>query len=154
MATFSHSVSVLFGCCRQPWTSYRRDTKTHFDQSNRDIETMKFCPNSRTLRANVEVSSLENVRSPAVKRLFEPGVAPLSRAYPRLMNAVPSGLSRRFATKLNAHSFSTLASERRSKRWQEPFWKEQKVAGTVLNVAGTVFGLLATFSHFVNEFWQ
>ena len=30
----------------------------------------------------------------------KPGVAPLSRAYPRLVNAVPSGLSRRFATKL------------------------------------------------------
>lgn len=40
---------------------------------------------------------------------------------PRLMNAVPSGLSRRFATKLrNGHSFSPLATKRRN----------QKVAGT------------------------
>jgi hypothetical protein len=89
------------------------------------IETLERCnyaqPNSRTLRANADVFSLENVRSPALMWMSEPGVAPLSRAYPRLLNAVPSGLSRRFATKLNAHSFSTLASERRSKRWQEPF---------------------------------
>ncbi len=71
---------------------------------------MKFRTNSWTLRANVEVSSLETVRSPALMWLSKPGVAPLSRAYPRLMNAVPSGLSRRFATKLSL-----------LKRCQEPF---------------------------------
>ena len=60
---------------------------------------MEFRPTSLTLRANVEISSLENVRSPALMWISEPGVAPLSRAYPRLMNAVPSGLSRHFATK-------------------------------------------------------
>jgi hypothetical protein len=58
-----------------------------------------FRLNARTLRANVDVFSLENVRSPALMWISEPGVAPLSRAYPRLMNAVPSGLSRHFATK-------------------------------------------------------
>jgi hypothetical protein len=46
-------------------------------------------PKSRTLRANVDVFSLDNVRSPAVIRLSEPGVAPLSRAYPRLEECRP-----------------------------------------------------------------
>ena len=69
---------------------------------------MEFRPTSLTLRANVDISSLENVRSPALMWISEPGVAPLSRAYPRLMNAVPTGLPRRFATKLKAHSFSVF----------------------------------------------
>jgi hypothetical protein len=51
----------------------------HFDQSNRDIGTVKFRLTSRTWRANVDVSSLETVRSPAVMRLSEPWVAPLSK---------------------------------------------------------------------------
>ncbi len=96
----------FLAAARQPWTSNRRDT--------RSIGTVKFHPTSRTLRANVEVSSLENVRSPALMWISEPGVAPLSRAYPRLMNAVPSGLSRRFATKLNRQSFSTSSQPKRS----------------------------------------
>ena len=53
---------------------------------------MEFRPTSLTLRANVDISSLENVRSPALMWISEPGVAPLSRAYPRLMNAGPTGL--------------------------------------------------------------
>ena len=61
----------------------------HFDQSSRDIGMEKFRTDSRTLRANVEVFSLDNVRSPAVIRLSEPGVAPLSRAYPRLEECRP-----------------------------------------------------------------
>jgi hypothetical protein len=81
-----------------------------------------FRLNARTLRANVDVFSLENVRSPALMWISEPGVAPLSRAYPRLMNAVPSGLSRRFATKLNGHSFSTPSRPKEEpKNCQEPF---------------------------------
>jgi hypothetical protein len=50
---------------------------------------VKFRPNLWTLRANVEVSSLENVRSPALMWISEPGVAPLSRAYPRLEECRP-----------------------------------------------------------------
>jgi hypothetical protein len=61
----------------------------HFDQSNRDIGTVKFRLTSRTWRANVDVTSLETVRSPAVMRLSEPGIAPLSRAYPRLNECRP-----------------------------------------------------------------
>jgi hypothetical protein len=37
----------------------------HFDQSNRDIGTVEFRTDLRTLRANVDVFSLETVRSPA-----------------------------------------------------------------------------------------
>jgi len=55
----------------------------HFDQTNRDNGTLKFRRNLRTLRANVDVSSLETDRSPALMRLSEPGVAPLSRGLPQ-----------------------------------------------------------------------
>jgi hypothetical protein len=94
-ALFSEILAVI----RRPSTSWRRNAKTHIDQFNRDIGTVKFRANSLTLRANVDVYSLETVRSPALMWIFKPGVAPLSRAYPRLMNAIPSGLSRRFVTK-------------------------------------------------------
>ena len=99
---------------RQPWTSYRRDIKTRFDQSDRGIGIVKSRPTLRTLRAKVDVFSLENVRSPALLWMSAPGVAPLPRAYPRLMNAVPSGLSRRFATKLK-RSFFLPARDQKKK---------------------------------------
>ena len=114
----------------------------HFDQSNRDIGTVKFRLTSRTWRANVDVSSLETVRSPAVMRLSGPGVAPLSRAYPRLNECRPfrpSGLSRRFATKFKDHSFSTLATKRRKNKRQAVLvanWFTKFVRGGCF-VAGT-----------------
>jgi hypothetical protein len=84
-ALFSEILAVV----RQSRTSWRRNAKTHFDQSNRDIRTVKFRPSSRTWRANVDVSSLETVRSPAVLPMSKPGVAPLSRANPRLNECRP-----------------------------------------------------------------
>jgi len=100
------------------------DAQSHVDQSNRDIGTVKFRANSLTLRANVDVYSLETVRSPALMWIFKPGVAPLSRAYPRLINAVPSGLPRRFATKRTNKGQAFFVDQRLFLGYDLPPWDD------------------------------
>ena len=111
LASILHFSSMFVTIFRQPWNSYRSDAQSLIDQSNRDIETVKLRPTSRTLRANVDAYSLETVRSPALMWISKPGVAPLSRAYPRLDECRP---------------FRTLASRPNSKITLSPRRRDQK----------------------------
>ena len=79
---------------------------------------MKFRPNSLTLRANVDVFSLETVRSPALMWISKPGVAPLSRAYPRLDECRPfrTLASRRDQTQRSLFLHAIATKRRKNKR--------------------------------------